>query len=121
MTLEKLNSIIGAQIQYFDSTEQWLAFQSTRIQPVRVVQYWDYSEELHECFVVARSTDAQIVYCESGFGPSFPWSSQRIGEENMGMDAEWHAYLYESFISGMWLGPKPIGFDFKGPGDRRTT
>lgn len=46
---------------------------------------------------------------------------QRIGETDLGTDGEWTAYLYESFISGMWRGTKPHGFEYKGQGERMTT
>ena len=121
MSPNQLDAIIDVELQHFDSAEQRVAFQRFRVTPMPVEQHWQYGEGSYECFVVARSSDAQLVYCASGFGPSFPWAVQRIGETDMGMDSDWYAYLYESFISGMWLGHKPIDFELKGPGDRSTT
>lgn len=44
MSPEKLNAIIAAQLQYFDSAEQRAAFQSIRIKPVPVVHRFDTPE-----------------------------------------------------------------------------
>lgn len=113
-----LGAVVDAELEFFESPDQRSAFESLRITPVPTTQRWQYSEEEHECLIVARNSDVQIVYCASGFGPSFPWSIQRIGATDLGMDGDWHAYLYESFISGMWHGAVPEGFERKGPGER---
>ena len=115
-------TIIRKELDYFESVEQRKAFSSFRVAPIRVVQRWGYSDEEHECFIVARIGDEQIVYCSTGFGPSFPWSVQRQGESNLGMDSQWQAYLYESFVcSGMWPGRIPSDFMLMGPGERQKT
>ena len=116
-----LAAIVDAELEFFDSAAQRDEFQACRITPVATTQRWQYSAEEHECLVVARSADVQIVYCGTGFGPSFPWSAQRIGESDLGMESQWHAYLYESFMSGMWRGATPPGFEYKGPGERAKT
>ena len=116
-----LEALIDAELKFFDSAEQRQQFQSLRIAPRRTTQRWQYSDEEHECFIVAQSGDVQIVYCATGFGPAFPWSAQRLNETDLGMDGQWHAYLYESFISRMWRGAIPDGFELKGPGERTKT
>jgi hypothetical protein len=117
-----LDTLIRNELGYFDSAEHRNAFSSFRIEPVQVTQRWQYGHETHDCFIVARSEEVQIVYCASGFGPSFPWSVQRPGELDLGMDSEWYAYLYECFIcSDMWHGPKPAVFKLMGPGERAKT
>lgn len=114
--------MIRDELEYFDSDEQRQAFLSFRIEPVQVTQHWQYGDEAHTCFIVARSERFQIVYCASGFGRSFPWSYQRRGAIDLGMDSDWYAYLYEAFIcSGLWTGPEPHDFMLTGPGERAKT
>lgn len=99
-----------------------MAFSSFQIQPLHVTQMWQYSDEIHTRSVIARSKELQIVYCPTGFGPSFPWSVQRLGAMDLGMDGEWRAYLYESFVgSRLWQEPKPAGLMLMGPGERTNT
>jgi len=120
--LADLADLIANELAYFDSDEQRVAFSSFQIQPLQVTQTWQYSDETHICFVIARSKDLQIVYCPTGFGPSFPWSVQRLGTMDLGMDGEWQAYLYESFVgSRLWQGPTPADFMLMGPGERAKT
>jgi hypothetical protein len=114
-----LERIITEQLQFFENEAQRQAFSSFRIPALQVVQTWQYSDESHTCFILAKNDVEQIVYCSTGFGPSFPWSLQKLGEKNLGTDAQWNAYLYESFIrSTMWQGPRPINFMLMGPGER---
>ena len=116
-----VDELVDAELEFFGSNEECAAFQSFRMRPLRTTQRWQYGDEEHECFVVARDRDVQIVYCASGFGPSFPWCVQHVGETDLGTDGDWNAYLYESFITGMWRGDTPHGFELKGPGERTKT
>jgi hypothetical protein len=118
----ELESRIVSELQYFDSDVQRRAFSSVRVQPQSVTQRWQYGEELHTCVVVAKNEKEQIVYCATGFGPLFPWSVQPLGAQDLGSDGEWHAYLYESFVSSsMSPHPAPRGFMHMGPGERAKT
>ena len=118
MRLSDLEALVDDELELFESAEQRDAFQSSRITPAHIKQRWQYSDQEHDCFVVACDSNVQIIYCASGFWPLFPWSAQRIGETDLEMDGEWNAYLYESFISGMWRGARPHAFELKGPGER---
>ncbi|HYH46459.1 MAG TPA: hypothetical protein VEG34_12310 [Thermoanaerobaculia bacterium] len=117
--LDDLEKLIAEELHYFDSDEQRQAFRSRRIPLRLVVQDWGYSDAVHDCYVIAEDERQQIVYCRSGFGPSFPWSSQRRGAADLGMDADWCAYLYESFVtSSLWPGERPEDLELMGPGER---
>jgi hypothetical protein len=119
MDADDLEQRIADELRYFDSDEQREAFRSRRIAPRRVVQKWGYSAATHDCYVIAENEREQIVSCRSGFGPSFPWSLQRRNETDLGMDADWHAYLYESFVtSSLWPGGRPEDLVLMGPGER---
>jgi len=110
---------IERELLYFDSDAQRRAFQVARVEPRTYPQGWEYSAQIHQCAVVAADDRTQIVYCATGFGPAFPWSVQKVGEQNLGMDSEWLAYLYEAFVcSTMWHEGVPEGFMHMGPDER---
>ena len=116
MTLEQK---IEHELLYFDSGAQRQAFQLARVEPRVYSQGWQYDAQTHQCTILASDSRTQIVYCATGFGPSFPWSVQKCGEQDLGMDGEWHAYLYEAFVcSTMWHDGIPAGFAHMGPGER---
>jgi hypothetical protein len=118
--LENLETLIEAELHYFDSDEQRKTFRARRTAPRKVVQNWGYSAATHICHVIAEDERQQIVYCRSGFGRSFPWSSQRRGATDLGMDADWYAYLYECFVtSSLWPGDRPDNLELMGPGERQ--
>ena len=95
------------------------AFLQAQCAPRRLLQTWIYGAETHSCWIVAEESNYQMVYCEAGFGPAFPWSTQPKGTSKPGMDGEWCAYLYEAFItSSLWNREIPGGFELMGPGER---
>ena len=97
------------------------AFLVVRTPPREVVERWIYGKETHQCWIVASDSQHQIVYCRTGFGPDFPWSCQALGEDYLGMDGEWCAYLYEAFApSKMWNGQIPEDFMLMGTGERES-
>lgn len=117
--MQDMKALIERELAYFDSDEQRSALMACLTAPHESVQAWQYGDELHVCTVVATDGTTQIVYCTTGFGPSFPWSVQRVGEKDLGMDADWDAYLYETFVrSRLWPEGPPKGFMLMGPGER---
>jgi hypothetical protein len=118
--MQDLKKIIEEQLEFFETEGQRQAFLSFQVPVSEVVQTWGYGDESHTCFILAKNDAEQIVYCNTGFGPAFPWSVQRLGDTDLGTDAQWHAYLYEAFItSTIRQGSKPINFILMGPGERR--
>jgi hypothetical protein len=119
MQTPDLEAIIRRELTFFPSHEMKQAFLAVRIAPREVTQTWIYGKEIHRCWIVASDSEDQIVYCQTGFGPDFPWSCQFPGESRLGMDSQWCAYLYEAFApSGMWKGAIPDDFMLMGPGER---
>ncbi len=115
-----IEGLIQRELRFFPSEEMKTAFLGLRVSPEIVVEKWNYGEETHDCWIVARDPRSQIVYCRTGFGPSFPWSCQVLGETNLGMDGQWCAYLMEAFAA-MWKGNMPEEFELMGPGERQGT
>lgn len=121
MNTANLDHLIEGELRYFETDEQRRAFHVSRISHFACSEQWQYGAETHRCTVVASDGETQIVHCLTGFGPSFPWSVQRVGESDLGMDSQWFAYLYEAFIcSTMWPHGVPEGFTHMGPGERGT-
>ena len=118
-----LEALILEELRYFDSEDQRRAFLAARTSPAEVIQSWSWGapDDRHTCIVIARDARCQIVWCPTGFGPSFPWSVQAIGETDLGMDCDWDAYLYEAFVSStLWSGGLPEGFIRMVRGDRAS-
>jgi len=115
-----LEAVIREELRYFESDEQRSAFNAARILPEPYVQSWSYGPpNEHTCLVIARDAKTQIVWCATGFGSEAPWSTQAVGELDLGMDSEWDSYLYEAFVcSTMWPFAPPQGFMRMARGER---
>jgi hypothetical protein len=116
-----LEQRIEHELSFFASDEQREAFRRFLVSPVQSIQSWQYGPQSHPCTIVASDGATQIVYCPTGFGPSFPWSAQRVGETDLGRDDYWDAYLYEAFVcSRLWPHGAPKGLIHLALGDRRA-
>lgn len=88
------------------------ALRAILVEPRVEERDWDYGApgERYSVWVVAEATDKGIilVYCENGFGPTFPWGflfTNELGFASLGMDSQWCWYLEEAFVrSGLWPG-----------------
>ena len=112
-----LEALVKRELRFFFSEEMTRAFEEAGVSPAESIQAWQYGPQAHRCWIIAADEAHQIVYCQTGFGPSFPWSQQKRGETNLGMDGQWCAYLVEAF-AGMWKGKLPADFILMGPGER---
>lgn len=114
-----LTELILAEMGYFESERMKNEFFDVSVEPYFIEENWLYGNETHQCWVVAKNDTEQIVYCQTGFGPSFLWSLQPLNEKALGMDAQWNAYLVETFtLSNMWVEEVPDNFTLMGPGER---
>ena len=115
-------TMLDSELLHFDSDAQRAAFHRARTAPSERIETWAYGSESHVCTVIASNGDSELVYCSTGFGPAFPWSVQRPGQTDLGMDAEWCAYLSEAFVgSPLWPPGPPPGFMLMGPGEREAS
>lgn len=122
--IHKIKEIIENELKYFEYDDILHSIKNMLIDPYKIHKKWMYSHETHECWVVAECSHEteHIVYCETGFGPSFPWGRQLKDDNDMGRDDVWFAYLYEAFVSSnLWNGTIPKDFELKGPGERITS
>lgn len=119
--MNRIIKLVEAEGRFFETSDILEAFKGTSVKPYSVTREWGYGPEIHECWVVAESPAAreQIVYCQTGFGPCFPWGHLLKEDSYLGPDAIWHAYLYEAFVSSdLWGNEIPKGFWLMGPGER---
>ncbi len=79
---------------------------------------WDYGApgQTHLCWIVAehQPSNTCIAFCESGFGPSYPWGLLFLSRHhlNMGIDSQWFISLEEAFRDSMaWEGRNPPGYE----------
>ncbi len=67
------------------------------------------------CWIVAehRPSNTAIAFCESGFGPSYPWGLLFVAGPHlsMGMDSQWFVSLEEAARDWRaWEGENPPGY-----------
>ena len=119
MTLSELTSLLDSEFVYFDSCERIEELKSHLVNPRMVCRKWQYSAEEHECWIVGENEKHCLVWCNTGFGPSFPWSTQILEFNELGTDGEWFAYLIEAIVgTSLTTLPTPKGFLAAGPGER---
>lgn len=121
MSQPEIEQLIKEEFAYFETDEIIKAFESIRIKPVKLLKKWGYSDEEHECWVIAETTNSNqnIVYCKTGFGPDFPWGIQYKNNNDLGNDDMWFAYLYEAYISSELYSLKiQENFILMGPDER---
>ena len=121
LLLNSIKIIIENELKYFDNNIQIDIFSSyQKIHFSKEEFTWQYSEEIHPCYVIAQNNIEQIIFCKTGFGLDFPWGVVKNGESDLGMDSQWNAYLYEAFISSsLFNADVPSNFELMGPGERK--
>jgi hypothetical protein len=94
------------------------AIQSLLVTPYPVERDWDYGlpGQSYKCWTVLehRASDTGIAYCESGFGPSYPWGVVGLSGKymSMGPDSGWYATLEDAMReSRAWNQPNPPGYE----------
>src|SRR5687767_14262830 len=91
---------------------EWL--RGMLVSPRRLQLEWGYGRpgERLECWLVGQSPDGRVrlVYCERGFGPTYPWGFVNADDDYMGMDCQWHASLEHAAI-GAGLLTAPPGYE----------
>jgi hypothetical protein len=88
------------------------------VPPYPVDRDWDYGRpgEKYACWTVLEHAPSKtgIAYCDSGFGPSYPWGLVFLSGEQMsiGPDYCWYASLEDAMReSPAWDQPNPPGYE----------
>lgn len=92
------------------------ALQRYLVPAVCQMRRWEFGADgvRFPCWVVAAFSSCRtvIAYCESGFGPGYPWGIVPLDEDAMGDDGAWHINLEHAFRnSPAWVGRNPPGYE----------
>jgi hypothetical protein len=92
------------------------ALEPLLIEPFSRQLEWEYSKsaDLLQSWVLAwqRQRDVQLVFCDKGFGPEYPWGFIDSKSTTAGRDDSWYKTLDDAFInSGLWIGKVPEGYE----------
>lgn len=113
-----LKSLVAAELIRIGDPARRAALRALLFEPSGIRLDWNYGgpSDSFDCGLVGRSADGHVllVYCEHGFGPSFPWGYVYAGERSMGMDSQWHSGLIHAAI-GAGLISEPPGYEVPGP------
>lgn len=117
---DEIVALTARELALIEDPARCSALAAILVEPRVEEREWLYSRDpvRYPYWVVAESVEQKIllVYCEQGFGPSFPWGVLYTGDhpmdQTLGMDAQWNWYLEEAFWrSGLWDGPTKPGFE----------
>ena len=88
------------------------------VTPYAVHRDWDYGTpgQKYECWTILEHppSNTGVAYCESGFGPSYPWGLVFLSgiHTSIGMDSAWYANLEDAVReSSAWDQPNPPGYE----------
>jgi len=113
---EHIRGLVAAELARIADDARRRALADLLTDPSAEEREWDYGPDgqTHPCWVIARHTDrgVALVYCQSGFGPTYPWGAVPVDLPRMGRDDSWFASLDDAFIvSGLWGGPLPPDYE----------
>ena len=109
---EAIKALVAEQLDLIEMPERRAALEALLVEPRLEEGEWEYGEldERYPIWVVAEAPGKRIllVWCDQGFGPSFPWGfldKRDSGLTSLGMDAQWCWYLEEAFMrAALWPG-----------------
>jgi hypothetical protein len=117
-TSQQIRALIAAELTRMDPGRREV-LQRHLVEPQLRTLRWDYGPpDCFECWIVGHTEDEDerfdLAYCESGFGPDFPWGCVFSDDSSMGMDAQWSSGLEDAAISARILAAPP-GYQVPGP------
>lgn len=120
MQAEALSKLIVSELERVSDQNRRLQLAALLVEPRLISLSWDYNPPgtRFDCWHVgqAPSGDIWLVYCDTGFGPSFPWGFVFPKEDSIGNDGQWHAGL-EDIAVNCGLLEAPAGYQSPGPRD----
>jgi hypothetical protein len=112
---DEVSKIVEEELTRFSIAGTRAAFLAVMCNPHRQDRTWDWNQgQTVEVWVVARfeASDVLLVYSRDGYGD--PWGWVSASDRQLGMDAQWHAYLEDAVIaSGAWKGTLPLGYEVR--------
>lgn len=118
LTKETMQSLVQRSLAEISDPVIQDRISNLLVEPRYEDREWDYGEigETYPCWIVLEHPDSNtaIAYCESGFGPIYPWGLLFISGEylSMGMDSSWFVSLEDAFRhTRAWDGENPHGYE----------
>ena len=114
MDLNAIKNLLDFEIaQIVDSTRRSIAL-ALLIPPKNLSLAWEYGSpgDRFDCWLIGKSCDDKtgFVFCQEGFGPSYPWGFVALDNESMGSDDRWYAGLEDTLI-GVGILDAPPGYE----------
>ena len=116
MQAPDIEALVARQLASISQPELVGCLRSLLVQPRCEQRPWDYGApgQTYPCWIVTehQPSNTGIAFCESGFGPSYPWGLLFLQGPylSMGMDSQWFVSLEEAFRDSMaWEGENPPG------------
>lgn len=105
ISIDELQLLIARELAWIELPERRAALEAVLVEPRLEEREWDYGAPGEKCsyWVVAEAPDNRLilVWCDEGFGPTFPWgflSTIEPHDTSLGMDSQWSCYLEEAFV-----------------------
>ena len=116
MDADTIKRLVSEEVSRITDMDRREALKAILVEPDLQLRDWLYGQELQKypCWVIGRvpTEPTVLVYCEYGFGPSYPWGILHAEDRSLGMDAQWHLTLDDAFLnSGGWKGLLPPGYE----------
>ena len=113
---KNLKLLVEAELARVHDTRVVSHIRANLIEPYALMRNWDYGPrgQQYLCWMVLKDkvTDAEIGYCEEGFGPKCPWGLVSSGgdnrHKNMGMDSGWFSKFLDAYFESFASTTLPI-------------
>lgn len=121
VTTNHLIDLVESELAELDDARVAAHVRRLLVPPGSVMRSWDYGteDEAYPCWSVLEhnASNTGIAYCESGFGPSFPWGLVFLTgtvHMSMGMDSGWFQCFLEAYFESSAAAELPIWRVFQG-------
>jgi len=115
MTIDaaKIDALVESELQRIKDARIVAHVRLLRVEPKPVLRNWDYGEPgtRYPCWSILahQASNSGIAYCQSGFGPNYPWGLVALDEDGtIGMDSAWFASLIDAFLESFASTDLPI-------------
>src|SRR5436190_22681052 len=109
-TVHEVVRLINAELSRIADVARRAELAALLTRPAPVGLDWEYGPpgDRIDAWVVGRALDgsAALLYCDRGFGPTYPWGCIRSDSASAGADADWAVGLEDAAIhAGLLAAP----------------
>jgi hypothetical protein len=100
--LDRIEQLVDAELVRIQDRDLVCRVRALLVTPHLVEREWAYGapNQICVCWTVLehRASNTGIAYCDTGFGPNFPWGLVFLSGPRMsiGMDSAWYETLEEA-------------------------